>query len=402
MAFATLDQKTLSRCTLRVPWRGAWVATVELEEPATLGAGQLELQIGSTILRGTVDPARSGVFAGSHRVTVVAGAGAWGRSVARRGYHNDGRLQRSQMLRDVASEIGEVAIVDSSVDGTLEGVDFIREAGPASRVLDVLFPGVAWYVGADGVTRVGPRPTVDASSSVQVLTFARDSRTAEIAFEGDDVSAAFPGATIADAERLGADTLTIHDCTIHVNPKKCRAFVRSGTDTHDRIVGLVQAIARASDPQRAFWGLYRYRVFRMSGDRVELQAVRADIGLPDAIPIPIAPGLGGASASLTPGSVVYVAFADGDPSLPVVVAGTPRGEPGHVPVLVRLDATTDVELGGAGGRVLRSGDKVSISGLLDGDSAPVTSPSTLVTIALDPVVNLAPGAPGVGYSKVKA
>jgi hypothetical protein len=56
------------------------------------------------------------------------------------------------------------------------------------------------------------------------------------------------------------------------------------------------------------------------------------------------------------------------------------------------------------GTIIRSNDKVMISGLVSGaPGAPVTSPPMAVTMSLDPIyANLPPGAPGIGPSRVKS
>jgi hypothetical protein len=50
-----------------------------------------------------------------------------------------------------------------------------------------------------------------------------------------------------------------------------------------------------------------------------------------------------------------VAFAGADESDPVAFLSTPLGQPGHVPIAVRHDATTEIRLVGASAGVVRVG-----------------------------------------------
>lgn len=61
----------------------------------------------------------------------------------------------------------------------------------------------------------------------------------------------------------------------------------------------------------------------------------------------------------------------------------------------------ELKLGGLNGRVLRHGDKISITGLTS-SSGPVSATPAGTVIQLDPTVSFAPGEPGVGHSRVKA
>jgi hypothetical protein len=95
------------------------------------------------------------------------------------------------------------------------------------------------------------------------------------------------------------------------------------------------AIVSQATPVR-LWGKYRYRVFRMAGDRVEAQAASKAQGLPDVVPVTQWPGVAGAFAELTMGSEVLIEFIEGDPAQPIVTAFAPKGDPGWVPVSLSL------------------------------------------------------------------
>lgn len=145
--------------------------------------------------------------------------------------------------------------------------------------------------------------------------------------------------------------------------------------SEDRLLRALRAIVREMFPRYDFLGKYRYRVLAMVGDRVDLQAVRKGAGLPDILPVPIASGMAGLSAELTPGAIVLVEFIEGDPQLPVITAFSRDGGSTFLPVSLVLDATDTVrigeqadavELGAATAVVVRDGDLVNIAGVQPG------------------------------------
>lgn len=342
--FSTLDGAPCGAVRVSVPWSGVWTAEVELHDEREF-SGQVDLVLGETTMRGTVDPARSGTFAGRTRVFLVAGAGSWGKAVASRAYHNDAGVKLSAVVVDAAKEAGETAVVSSSADRSL-GVDWVREAGPASRVLEAL--GVPWHVGVDGVTRIGERSTRDVSKSVQALEHNPVGRAVVLSPEGADLSVLLPGSTVTDEAR-GLSAFVAHDVELVVESARVRAVAYGGASRAARLVSVLRSLAREGDPRRAFHGLYRYRVFRMelggAGPRVELQVVNRDLGLPDVLPVALVPGIAGGWAKLAAGAVVVVAFLDGDPAAPVMVGATPKGDPGHLPADLVLDASENLKLG---------------------------------------------------------
>ncbi|NUP11214.1 MAG: hypothetical protein HOW73_34645 [Polyangiaceae bacterium] len=416
--FAHVDGHPCARVRLTMPWCGVWSAEAELHEPLTLPSS-VTLTIGDVELMGTIDPRRTGSFAGAFVIVIRGGAGAWGKTVRERRYHNDAGagLRRSALASDAAREVGETLVVAAAVDSGF-GNDFPRQRGPARDVLDLMFPDVPWFVGADGITRVDSRTVVDMTGLVQMLRYDPSTRLAELAFETNDVSAAFPGASILDEVRYGAAPFIVHDVDIVVDSSKARAFAFGGTEgRNSRIVGAHRTLGR--DPGRTYFGMYRYRVYRMSGDRAELQIVDKRLtGLPDSLPVSMAPGVAGAWSQLSPGATVYVQFADGNAAFPLVVGFTRKdngqgggdGEPGFIPVLTTIDAVDKVaigfeagavDLGEAHAVVLRDGERVTITGLLDGNGDPVSSAPGGTFIALDStVVNVGP--PPTGKSKVLA
>lgn len=81
----------------------------------------------------------------------------------------------------------------------------------------------------------------------------------------------------------------------------------------------------------------RYRVVSASGDRFNLQAVRKG-AWPDVVPAAVAPGAAGFKANLALGSTVLVEFVEGDPSLPRITAFEEPGQPGFIPIAIKIAA----------------------------------------------------------------
>lgn len=183
------------------------------------------------------------------------------------------------------------------------------------------------------------------------------------------------------------------------------------TKDRNALVAALRAVVIEIFPHLRFAGDLEYSVQSQDGDRVDLRPVDARLKLPPlpAVPFRGAPGVAG---ELAAGTRVIVRFVNSDPGRPYVAAVIGADDDAFVPVSLRIDATTEVELGASAAdvklaaalaRALRDGEMVKISGLLDSTSNAVTSPSGLVKIELDPLMLAAgPGAPGVGYSKVKA
>lgn len=173
-----------------------WTADVTLDQEATL-SGAVVLTIGGTELRGTIDGARSGTFLLSSHFRVIGGAAGWRKTVKARPYHNDATLKRSRVLADLARDVGETLTLPADVDASYLGLHFVREAAPASRIIEQLLPSTRWWVGFDGVTVAGARPSRMAPPSVELLDYQVRTRSALLAL--DRAESVEPGTIIRDA-----------------------------------------------------------------------------------------------------------------------------------------------------------------------------------------------------------
>lgn len=111
-------------------------------------------------------------------------------------------------------------------------------------------------------------------------------------------------------------------------------------------------------PEIAQLKLRRVRIVGQVGDRVSLQLVGREGEIPDAgqeARQPIWYGVPGVSATHAPGQEALLAFGSGDAGDPIVCLSTPRGQPGHVPVLVRHEASAEIRFFGGSAGVMRVG-----------------------------------------------
>jgi hypothetical protein len=350
-AFASVNGQRLVSVRLVVGNIGPWFADLELEEAGDL-AGQVTITLGALQLVGTVVPQFDGKFALQRKCRVVAGGNGWGTYLRAKAYHNDAGIKAQLIAADAAREAGETlgAFVPAA---ERVGNDFVRRSALASNVLEEVIGGVAWWVGYDGVTQGGSRPS-SALPSTSYEVLAHDPRTRIVTLAVDDPGALQVGSIIS--ERLDAPQ-TVRDIELHLDGGEFRVTAWCGGSGEEpgRLPGLLRGIAqRATDA--ALHGKYRYRVIRMAVDgRVELQAVSKTAGLPDVQPIAQWPGVAGAHAELTPGAEVLVEFIEGSRTMPIITHFAGKGGAGFVPVSLAFCGSTQA--------AARQGDLVQSGGV---------------------------------------
>jgi hypothetical protein len=158
-------------------------------------------------------------------------------------------------------------------------------------------------------------------------------------------------------------------------------------------------VAGLLEPTR-YHALYRYRVVEMQNDRVALQAVSSAALLPDMQAISMKPGVSGCHAKLALGSVVLVAFVEGDPGQPVITHFDGKDGSGWKPVELQLSAdkitvdSNDITIKGDS-QLLESITLGSVTGpakrkvVCYGDNIVFPSPGPgLVVMGTDPVATL--------------
>lgn len=380
-----LAGKPISHATLVIPRAGLWVVTARVLDGEALDAGAATLLIGGAKLTGTVLPSDA-PYASTGRYRMVAGGG-WSKIIPGRAYRGTIGVRLADVVRDAASAAGEVVAEDLDLTATL-GEAFLYRTCPAARVLDLacLKSGSTWYVDEEGKTHIGERPATTFRGSYVVIDRNTAARTLTIAAE--DVSGLVPGATIE-----GLEIATVRH---EVTESGIRSIIWGlGADDKDRNdAAAFKRLFDANAEPFFFHGNYRFTVLEASGGFLDLVPADTSTGLPELSNVPAYVGAPGAVVDPAPGSSVLVAFVDGRPWDPFVSHFEGPSGNGWIPTNAGLDALVDVKLGEALGRMLRSGDLVTIGGVQPGPGV------TGVPLTLAPAVIALPGAPGIGRSKV--
>lgn len=344
-AYANVDGETVIEGVLHVPNVGPWWADVTFEGAPDL-SDAVTFNLGPLALSGTIDARHDGVFGEQRRSRIVGGGGGWGGLVAAQHYHNDGGVRALGVAQDAARLTGETLDEASFSPASASiGVDYVREAGPASRVLEHVIGAVPWHVAYDGQTIVGARPNSEADGEdYEVLGFDPSERLATLAI--DDLSAVLVGSILT----VGLEApLTVRELEVRIGVESSRTMAWGGGSEggRGRLAGLFRGLVEHVGGERLPFK-YKYRVVEMDGDRVKLQAVSVSAGLPDVIPVRQKPGVAGAHASLTGGSIVIVEFIEGDHTQPIVTAYAGKGEEGDAPGELDFSVATTLRLGSEG------------------------------------------------------
>ncbi|MDF3069179.1 MAG: hypothetical protein K0R38_4780 [Polyangiaceae bacterium] len=393
-AFAAINDTSLASVRLTVAAQGPWFADCVFVGDAPDITGRVRLQIGELTLSGTIAPQSDGTHGLQRRCRVVAGAGGWGVLVSPKDYHSDAGVKARTVADDVARAAGE-ALGTFAPGAERVGVDYLRQAGPASRVLEDAARGAPWWVDYAGVTHVGARPTTNPDPSVyEVLEY--DPLTRRLTLAADDLTKLSVGAVLT--ERLD-EPQTIRELEVVVEGGKLRvkAWCGGTASSAGELADLLKAIvARATDEK--LFGKYRYRVVSQVEGRLNLQATKKRAGLPDAVAVSMWPGVAGTHAVFDLGAggnqgiEVLVEFIEGDRTQPVVTHFVGKDTPGFVP--------RELVLCGGHQPVARQGDTVEVllppavfSGTING--APATGVLTFPLMKTQGVIT-------TGSPKVKA
>lgn len=195
--FAALSGVRIFAGSLTIPLYGLWSADLSIsgdegvpdDGPLTIGNLSMQCHV-----------YRQALFAGSRRCRVVGGYGGWRNTVTARQYVLNSGVKLSLVLNDAASEVGEQVNVPN--DQTI-GPGFVRENGPASRVLRQL-AGANWYCDNDGVTQIAAWPSTRIPPPFDVINQDGGQGMIEIATE--DYAAWMPGRTFVATNLDGVFT----------------------------------------------------------------------------------------------------------------------------------------------------------------------------------------------------
>jgi hypothetical protein len=312
---------------LFIPWRGVWTADVTVDVEATALAptsGPAILVVGGKTLRGTIDPAHSGTFAGRAACRVVGGAGKWSQIV--RPQHFAAPTVSTVVYNATAAEIGEAPVLDPTP--IQFGEHFARVSGPASHV----FRDRDWFVEpTTGVVSVTAWPPSVPDPNWLISDVDVTHKTVTIFSD----SVVLPGTPIVDP-RLGATILTARDVeqTFDKNGTQATVWCDTAVTGIDLLARTVRDLTGAR-----YLKTYKYRFVLGDQNTLALQAITSDA--PDLNPISQWTGLSGAKALLKPATEIVVGFAGGDPTQPYLVAFSSLA----TPLALFVDASTVVNVG---------------------------------------------------------
>lgn len=323
MSTAALNGTACIAASLSMPAWGLPSADVVLDQEVTL-SGAVELVLADLTFRGTV--VSGGPWEGRSSYRIVGGAGGWSRRVASKDYTNDAGVKRSQIVADLATEVGET--VEDVPSGTV-GPKFTRAQGPASIVLHELFPR-GWRVDEDGVTRFGKRAVTQADAAIAHGTV--DLAAGVVELMSDAIAKLVPGVTAHGVEAVDV----VHE--LEGNKLRTRLWGSAVSLSSKRLQAWAKLLEQL-DPFRKFrGGPYEFRVVAQENERLHLQPVRVSLGMPDLRRVRVRPGVAGCRANVALGSTVLVAFVNGDPARPAVVGFEDAETAGFMPTLLELGA----------------------------------------------------------------
>jgi hypothetical protein len=339
----TLAKRQITHGRVNLPAWGVWWADISIDGEVEL-SGDVDLVFNDLTLKGTV--LAGGPAKGRSDFRIVGGKGGWGKTLPRKSYANDAGVKVSTVIGDAAIEAVET--VDATTYPTARlGPAWTRPEGPASRVLEQIAPA-GWYIGEDGITRIGARARVDFADKAPRVS-PLDKARGTLTLAAENLAKLVPGVVVDGLEAVDV----VHEIT--AKTIRTTIYGKLGGETSRRLEAF-RAILDQLDPDRAFRATWEYRVVTLSGNRVDLQPVLVSTGMPDLQRVPVRPGLAGSKSTLTPGSRVLVGFVNASPSRPVVLSfEDPDGE-GFLPVLTEIDAETFVKLGAGLLPVVRLGD----------------------------------------------
>lgn len=331
MSDATLNDERMLRASITLPRWGIWTADVCVSTDQKL-SGQARISLHGLDLTGTILDGDTDRNTGWYRI--VGGAGGWRKVIGAKAYRNEAGVKLATVLGDAARECGESM---GSMPQEQLGPAYERHEGEAVRALDLLRPE-NWYVDEHGTTQLGHRTASDYPGEY-VLTRPKQLGTKLLQVAAEDISELLPGATL---ENIEAATVR-HELT----PSGIRSLVWGVIEPwSDRALGAFLSLVRAELRHTDYHRILEYKInSTASGGYVDIVPMRTKMGLPNLSNIPLRPGVPGGGGVPATGSSCLVAFLDGEPTRPVIVAYDGEAANGWKPSVSRLNASSTVEIG---------------------------------------------------------
>jgi hypothetical protein len=337
----TINDQPITRGEIRLFEEGDWFADVATNSGERIPSGTRVTIVAETLtLSGAV--VRGGITDEVGRYQ-VAGRPEWEQVLPARpsaAYRSASNVLRQTVLADLARDAlganwSSLVVMPPAAN---LGSHYERPGTSGSVVVrgrDALnLLGVPWHVRGDGITVFAARPSGDVATEERILVEYRNDAIGYRVVNCEDPGAFLPGLTF-EGETIGevVFSLSADDIKMHV-------WTRAASSA---FAEAIRAVWRRLFPRAELQGVFSYvTVGGSSSGKHDLRSAKSrhlpDVKLCDSW------GAAGVSADLAPGTRVLLAFADGDPSSPVVVAVEPRGGAGHVPVRAYHEATTSINM----------------------------------------------------------
>jgi hypothetical protein len=313
--WASLGSIRIVSGTLSMPLYGAWVADVTLAVDTDVPT-QTTLTIGNLSLVGYV--VRQDSFAGLRTARLVGGHGGWMRAVTPKAYAMPPGtlLPLSMVLGDLAGDVGETVVTTLT---TSPGNQWVREAASAQRALQQLSGG-QWWIDPNGVTHVGPRTGVSISSPIEVIEYDGGRGAVRVATE--DPASWLPGNSFSASTLPSALTISLVTHTLSSDGvARIDVLTTSSASQVDRLIASFRALVKTELPDTTFQGVYEYSVHATDGTTVDATPTSSGSSLPEITKVTLRSGLAGCTSTPAIGSLLVVAFLNGDQGKPFVVGG---------------------------------------------------------------------------------
>jgi hypothetical protein len=327
---ATLAGKHATAARINIPAWGCWYADVSLDGAHKL-SGPVDLVVADLTLKGTILSGGPTLDDSRSHYRVVAGGGGWGRVIDQKSYADDAGVKVATVLADAATAAGEKFDATTAPSSMRTGPGYVRRKDVAARSLELTSPS-AWYVGEDGVTRLGARP--GGVFKGKFTRTGRDRSARSLSIASDSIAPLLPGVTVDDLVAVDVE----HD----LSPSGLRTTLWSNlASTPSRRLSAWRKLFDQLDADRTFRGIYEYRVVTLDGKRANVQPVRVSTGMPALERVPIH-SLAGCTPTLALGSRILVAFVDASVARPIVLPFDDLEDVGFVPTKFTVESSGDI------------------------------------------------------------
>jgi hypothetical protein len=314
--FADVNGLRVVSGSLTMPYFGAWVADFSLATDKLVPSGPMACTVtmGNQTLIGTVF--RQASFAGQTSVRLVAGAGGWRKAVPSQHYQASGGLSLRTMVQDAAIVVGEQVNVATD---QIVGGDYVRENAAAEEVIRQLF-GSGWWIAPSGVTQLAPRAGGQIRTPFTAIEW--EGARGKFTIATEDYQGWVPGTTFVGPTVPTMQTVSSVSYVVDNDGIMRLDVLATDPGDLDRLITPIDAVIRASAPRTTYAAIWEYSVQAVNGSfpniTVDL-APTASIPLPTMKNIALRPSVLGATSKPTISTKALVAFANGDPTKPVVI-----------------------------------------------------------------------------------